>query len=45
MRRHEFLTLLGDATLVWPLIAGAQKSAELPTFRYLGTYSQPVQTP
>jgi hypothetical protein len=45
MRRREFLTFLGSTALLWPLIAGAQMSAELPTIGYLGTYSEPLQAP
>ena len=36
MRRREVLGVLGGAAVAWPMVAGAQQFAKLPTIGYLG---------
>jgi putative ABC transport system substrate-binding protein len=42
MRRREFITFLGSATVVWPLVARAQQATKLPTIGFLGAATPAV---
>jgi putative ABC transport system substrate-binding protein len=45
VRRREFITFLGSATVAWPLNAQAQQPTKVPTIGFLGAGTQPAWGP